>query len=586
MPKILINEIDQTSPGSPAGYANYAVLIPGFMGTPAASEDTRRKPDSNGVYEFSNTQQFIDTIGLLENARHTETKTGSFTIVNAKGEQESHSVSHDVFIEHYGNKMAHALLGLGYTVIYKPLTSLDDILNETSGIRSANFWNIFRDKASYDFRFVVHGLASSTSTADYTEYVEYDTRIQALEAAKSFLAEVIKDETLAGKDLTLQENMSLVNQLYQDKLDDLVANTDDNEARLIVLGLTPDTAEEPVNQYFAILPIVDVELETKKLALKFIEDSIIDTDIINEANAQIANLAAYEEVSAGTEAALAIPGRGDCTALIELDEKTYLTGNGATRPEEGIIAGINELKSFESFNADSVGTFCALTVPGVVYVGDEEGSKRFPGSFHYLACFMSSLQKGFAEWYAAAGYTRGVSSYVVQNTIVKLGEIAINALEPRYLIQSEAVVQPGFACNVIANFRGSYYLWGNRTAHPLGEYGNAKDGDLTASSFLNIRQLCSTIKKQLYVSCRRFTFDPNSDVLWINFVNAIKPTLDAMKADQGIRDYKIIKEATTQKATLKARIRIIPIEAVEDFDLTVSLEDSFGTTAAVTGDIQ
>ena len=34
------------------------------------------------------------------------------------------------------------------------------------------------------------------------------------------------------------------------------------------------------------------------------------------------------------------------------------------------------------------------------------------------------------------------------------------------------------------------------------------------------------------------------------------------------------------KATLKARIRIIPIEAVEDFDLEISLEDSFGETTA------
>ena len=56
-----------------------------------------------------------------------------------------------------------------------------------------------------------------------------------------------------------------------------------------------------------------------------------------------------------------------------------------------------------------------------------------------------------------------------------------------------------------------------------------------------------------------------------------------MKADQGIRDYKIVKvrEANPKKATLKAKIRIIPIEAVEDFDLEVSLEDSFGETAAV-----
>jgi hypothetical protein len=56
-----------------------------------------------------------------------------------------------------------------------------------------------------------------------------------------------------------------------------------------------------------------------------------------------------------------------------------------------------------------------------------------------------------------------------------------------------------------------------------------------------------------------------------------------MKADQGIRDYKILKvyEENPKKATLKAKIRIIPIEAVEDFELSIYLEDSFGETAAV-----
>ena len=86
-------------------------------------------------------------------------------------------------------------------------------------------------------------------------------------------------------------------------------------------------------------------------------------------------------------------------------------------------------------------------------------------------------------------------------------------------------------------------------------------------------------EKQLYVSCRRFTFDPNSDVLWINFKNSITPMLDRMKADQGVRDYKIEKVYTDKKATLRARLRIVPIEAVEDFVLEISLEDSLGETA-------
>jgi hypothetical protein len=82
------------------------------------------------------------------------------------------------------------------------------------------------------------------------------------------------------------------------------------------------------------------------------------------------------------------------------------------------------------------------------------------------------------------------------------------------------------------------------------------------------------LKKFIFVLCRKFTFDPNSDVLWANFVNGLTPCLENMKANQGIRDYAIIKVPTDLKGVLKATVRIVPIEAVEDFDITVSLEDS------------
>lgn len=47
-----------------------------------------------------------------------------------------------------------------------------------------------------------------------------------------------------------------------------------------------------------------------------------------------------------------------------------------------------------------------------------------------------------------------------------------------------------------------------------------------------------------------------------------------MKADQGIKGYTITKIANDKKALLTARIRIVPIEAVEDFDISIYLEDS------------
>jgi hypothetical protein len=54
-----------------------------------------------------------------------------------------------------------------------------------------------------------------------------------------------------------------------------------------------------------------------------------------------------------------------------------------------------------------------------------------------------------------------------------------------------------------------------------------------------------------------------------------------MKADQGIEDYKFIKVKNDRKAFLSAVIRIVPIEAVEDFDISIYLEDSLNGTIAV-----
>ena len=47
-----------------------------------------------------------------------------------------------------------------------------------------------------------------------------------------------------------------------------------------------------------------------------------------------------------------------------------------------------------------------------------------------------------------------------------------------------------------------------------------------------------------------------------------------MKQSYGIAAYRWIREETTERAKIKAILRIVPIEAVEDFDLTVELADS------------
>jgi len=565
MPKILINEIDRTSPGTPDNYANYSVLIAGYKGrqpilakditydaegNPSAKAD-KIQPDSNGVYEFSSKQDFEDIIGLTDVKKDFKYK--------AEDGEDSTRTEY-----HYGNSMAYELLNLGYTVIYVPIESVHDMNTEA-------FWEIFKDKASYDFRFVSHGLLESTG--DNAEYKKLAAELAEIELNIKKLKE-IKDtvEAIDGFSTKTSEEQGT---LYEEEYDRVIGSKDGSQlfrdpATFDKSPIYFDSYEEAKAVYAENTDGVVLVKANKEKAIEEHNKANISVGVINNVNSHITKLARYVDKDPA-----AIPGRGDCVALIELDEKCYVTTTSKDRPENLIIDGIN---SMAASIADD-GAYCALTVPSVYYKMSNE-IKKLPGAFHYLACFMNSLRAGFAEWYAAAGYTRGVSSYVIDHTSVKLGEIAINALEPRNLVDDPARVQPAFACNVIANFRGSYYLWGNRTAHKLG--AAAGGNDLVAWHFLNIRQLCSTLKKQLYVACRRFTFDPNSDVLWFNFVNAITPTLNIMKADQGIRDYKILKVFTDKKATLKAKIRIIPIEAVEDFDLEVSLEDSFGSVSVAT----
>ena len=270
-------------------------------------------------------------------------------------------------------------------------------------------------------------------------------------------------------------------------------------------------------------------------------------------------------------------GRGDCIALCDIDENIPGHEISANLTMRNLITNMGYAANMIQSNQ-----YSALFGPKVTYVMDDKSvepfgnNKTFPASFHYLACAARTFDR-YNEWYAVAGYNRGISNYTVAATSVKLGEIAINTLAPRKLntYTSKSI-------NLILHERGNYYLWGNRTGYALDNVG------IVFSHFLNIRQLCCSIKKQLYTACRQFTFDPNSDLLWINFVNAIKPTLEAMKADQGIKGYTISKAANegNKKALLTARIRIVPIEAVEDFDISIYLEDSLTGIVVNAGETQ
>ena len=68
-------------------------------------------------------------------------------------------------------------------------------------------------------------------------------------------------------------------------------------------------------------------------------------------------------------------------------------------------------------------------------------------------------------------------------------------------------------------------------------------------------------------------FEQNNDVLQINFQNAVEPTLKAMKEGNGIKNYSFRFNETLDKTKLSVTIRIIPMYAVEDFDISIVMEN-------------
>lgn len=257
----------------------------------------------------------------------------------------------------------------------------------------------------------------------------------------------------------------------------------------------------------------------------------------------------------GTAAA----NRGECTFLIDAkaDETATVFRNR--------LEGYSELKAATNDNKENVAQYIGGMHFDASYFTSVYGSVRLPASFAYLSCLSRAVRDN-PNWYAVAGVIRGQVAKVADVHTIATNKEA-DLCSPR----------DGVAVNCVIKMDPyGYILWGNRTL-----LDNSVAGDLTAPSFLNIRQLVNDLKRTLWLACRALTFEQNAEVLWVNFKSKITPTLDAMKSGNGIRDYQILKEQpdNNKRACVKARVIISPIEAVEDWDITVELADSVSTVA-------
>lgn len=274
--------------------------------------------------------------------------------------------------------------------------------------------------------------------------------------------------------------------------------------------------------------------------------------------------------------------RQDCIALINLDE-TAATFNYK-------VATIR--KEFEKNPSVYAAGFTPwfysehpTLIKGVedlTTVSDKPSTKEaenvaIPAAYGYLFAYGRMLANNAAEWQAVAGPERGIIpelSDVCYTYSYEDVEILQARGADRFVKLDDAADNVGVAINPIAWVRpNGYILYGNRTLKK-----NDAKKKTTAQSFLNIRNGVNAIKKVMYDAGRIFVFEQNTEVLWINFKNYITPLLDRMQSSDGLLGYTFVKVATDAKARLKAKLTVIPVEAVEDFDLDVYLVDDLTVT--------
>ena len=246
--------------------------------------------------------------------------------------------------------------------------------------------------------------------------------------------------------------------------------------------------------------------------------------------------------------------RGDCFALIDFEQDFQFKVGTDGSVVDGDGNAIPEL-SVETSAEDSF-----IIVPWTNFAPNYSGLSSgenfyFPGSFAFLKCFAGSIKTN-NSWFATAGVRRGA--------------VACNGVT-QVITNTEAdSLQPaaGRSVNAITYIKPyGYVIYGNRTLFANNETG------LVANSFINIRQLVHDIKRQVYTVAKSLMFDPNDDILWVNFKNSMTPLLERMRSGQGISSFRLVKIRSSARGTMTAKIVVAPIEAVETFNITVELTD-------------
>lgn len=123
-----------------------------------------------------------------------------------------------------------------------------------------------------------------------------------------------------------------------------------------------------------------------------------------------------------------------------------------------------------------------------------------------------------------------------------------------------------------------YVIYGQRTLYSVVE--DSATGQTSALQELSVRIVSNEIKRLIYNTAMYLTFDQNNLYTWNAFKARVEPELESMKSNNGITDFKVIMDSATtsnddmNEGKIRGAVLVSVTHAAENFEIDFTLEQS------------
>lgn len=222
---------------------------------------------------------------------------------------------------------------------------------------------------------------------------------------------------------------------------------------------------------------------------------------------------------------------------------------------------VEDLNVVSDYVKGKTGKWAYLIMPNRLanISGTEDTLKgvTIPAGYAYLTS-LGSCMKNNQNWLPVANSSRGGVS--LGNSDLKMSKYHFD----NNIIKDEQCT----AFNGIVPIRPyGDVIWGDRTLLPL-------EDSVKASGYMSLMVMVCDISKEAYNAAVRYTYESNNDVTWLNYKTRLVKLLDQMVSAGVLQSYKIAKLASKTYNTIVCKISIRPNLPVENFDISIHMENA------------